>query len=99
MLRFSAIVSDLFDGPREGCAQRFRGDGATRLADGRQSLDRPFLEDGLPKLSHKQTVRQHHQIHVPRLALAAAELTGSQAQFVIPVVVIKCDCPAMGLRR
>ena len=31
-----------------------------------------FLGRALPHLCHKQTVRQHHEVQVPGLALAAA---------------------------
>ena len=63
------------------------GNSATGLADGRQPFDRPFFRAVRCQLSHQQTVRQHHQVHVPRLALAAAKLTVSHAQLLFPVAV------------
>jgi len=87
VLRFSRIIGDLFHGPGEGGAQGLRGNSPTGLADGRQPFDRPFFRTGPLELFHQQTVRQHHQVHVPRLALAAAKLTVSHAQLLLPVAV------------
>ena len=87
MLWFLRIFRDLRHGPLESSAQGLVGDGATGLADGRQPLQRPILRAGGAKLLHQETVRQHHQVHVPCLALAAAQLTVSHSQLLLAVAV------------
>ena len=64
--------SDLLDGPDEGLAQGLGADRSTGLANGRQPITSPFIRTVAAQLSHQQTVRQHHQVHVPCLALAIA---------------------------
>jgi hypothetical protein len=39
-------------------------------------------------LGHEQTVHQQHEIHVPGLAFAAAQLTVAHAQALLAVVNI-----------
>ena len=96
MLRFSRIIGDLLHGPDEGGAQGLRGNSAAGLADGRQPLDCPFFRVGLLELFHQKIVRQHHQVHVPRLALATAKLTVSHAQLLFSVAVKSfCPCPTV----
>jgi hypothetical protein len=75
------------DGFPEGVAQH----GAAGFADGRQRLGSPCPRTALAQLGHEQTMHQQHEVHVPRLALAAAQLTVTQAQMLLAV-------PMQGLR-
>ena len=84
---FFGIIGDLLHGPGEGRAQGLDSDGAASPADGRQPPERPFFRAGMLQLNHQQTVRQEHQVHVPRLALATTQLTVSHAQLLFPVAV------------
>ena len=45
----------------------------------------PGTRTALPHPYHEQTVRQHHEVHMPGLALAAAYLTVSHARMVLAV--------------
>ncbi len=65
MVRTLRKLSDLPDGPAQGCPQGFAQHRATGLADGRQPLESPLLRTVLPQLPHEQAVRQHDQVHVP----------------------------------
>ena len=62
----------LFDRPGDGFTERFSRHGSTGFADGRQHGMSPVTRTALPHPCHEQTVRQHHEIHMPGLALAAA---------------------------
>jgi len=95
VLRFFGIIGDLNDGPLEGCAQGLGVHCAAGLADGRQPLASPLLGTALPEFDHQEAVRQHHQVHVPCLALATAQLTVSHAQllFAVPMEGLGA-CPA-----
>ena len=77
------LLGGLFDGPADRVAQTFPQHGSTGFADGRQLTKSPFLRTALLELAHEQTVRQHHEVHMPGLALAAAQLTISHAQFLL----------------
>ena len=85
------IFGDLIDGPRKGRAKSLVHHSAAGFADGRQSMERPIFRTAVAELAHQQTVRQHHQVHVPGLALAVAQLTVSHAQLLLAV-------PMKGLR-
>lgn len=52
----------------------------------------------LLELAREQAVRQHHPVHVPCLALAAAKLTVSHAKLLlaIPMIGLRA-CPAMSI--
>ena len=52
---FLRIFGDLRHGPLACGAQSLVGHGATRLADGRQPIDRPILRAVVAKLSHQET--------------------------------------------
>jgi hypothetical protein len=84
---FSRMFIDLGDGPFECGSQGLVGNGAAGLADRRQPLQRPFLRTAIFELLHQERVRQHHQVHMPRLALAAAQLTRSHAQLLFAIAV------------
>ena len=62
----------LLNGPMDGLAERFSRHGSTGLADGRQHRLSPATRTALPHLGYEETVRQHHQIQVPGLALGGA---------------------------
>ena len=62
----------LFDGPMNGFTKRFSRHGSTGLADGRQHTMSPATRTALPHPGYEETVRQHHQIQVPGLALGGA---------------------------
>ena len=85
------ILGDLIDGPRKGRAKSLVHHSAAGFADGRQSMECPIFRTAVAELAHQQTVRQHHQVHVPGLALAVAQLTVSHAQLLLAV-------PMKGLR-
>src|SRR5436853_4844471 len=58
----------------------------------------PFLRTVLPQLAHQGAVRQEHEIHVPRLALATPELTIAHAQMLLPVPMEGLrSCPALAI--
>jgi hypothetical protein len=57
------------------------------LADGCQPVNSPIFRAVVSKLLHQETVSQHHQVHVPCLALAAAQLTVSHTQLLLAVAV------------
>ncbi len=78
------FLYDLVHGPTDCRAQTFAQHRSTRLADGRQLAKSPFLRTVLPKLAHEQTVRQHDEVHMPYLALAATQLTISHTKFLLP---------------
>ena len=77
--------------PRDGFPECLAQHGATGFADGRQRLGGPGTRTALAQLSHKQTMHQQHEVEMPRLALAAAQLTVAQAQVLLAV-------PMQGLR-
>ncbi len=81
----SRFLGGLFDGPADRRAQTFPQHRSTGFADCRQLTKSPFLRTALLELAHEHTVRQHHEVHVPGLALAAAQLTISHAQFLLTV--------------
>jgi len=85
------LLGGLFNGPVYRAAQAFSQHRSTGFADGHQPAMSPFLRTALLELAHEQTVRQHDEVHVPGLALATAQLTGSHAQFLLAV-------PMKGLR-
>jgi len=96
VLRFSGIFGDFGDGPLQGGAEGFVDNGAAGLADGRQPLEGPFRRAAVAELSHQETVDHQHQVHMPCLALAAAELAISHAQFLFAVTVKGFRaCPAL----
>ena len=90
-LRLPAIQCRPLNRPRDRLAQGFAQDCPTGLADGRQRLGGPCPRTALAQLSHEQTVHQQHEVEMPRLALAAAQLTVAQAQMLLAV-------PMQGLR-
>src|SRR5262249_4520982 len=52
----------------------------------------------VPHLAHQGAVRQEHEIHVPRLALATPELTIAHAQMLLPVPMERLgSCPAFAI--
>ena len=61
----------LFDRPGDGFAERFSRHGSTGFANGRQHGVSPVTRTALPHPCHEQTVRKHHEVHMPGLALAA----------------------------
>jgi hypothetical protein len=67
-----AVFLDMLDRPADRGTERLSQDRSTGFADGRQLLVRPFLRMALPQLLHQETVRYHHQVHVPGLALAVS---------------------------
>ena len=62
-----------FHDPVERRAQSLRQDRSTGLADGRQLPVCPLIRMALPQLPHQEAVRQHHEVHVPGLALAVTQ--------------------------
>jgi len=85
------ILSSSVNGPSDRLAQRLTQHRPTGFADGRQRRGRPLTRAALPQLSHEQTMHQQHEIHVPGLAFAAAQLTVAHAQEWLAV-------PMKGLR-
>jgi hypothetical protein len=63
---------NLLNNPAKGGAERLAKHRSAGFADGLQTAERPFARTVLPQLTHEKTVRQHHQVHVPGLALAVA---------------------------
>ena len=86
-MRFLRIFVNLSHGPCECSSEDFIGNGATCLTDSRQPLQSPFLRSAIFELLHQESVHQHHQVHIPGLALAAAQLTRSHAQLLCAVAV------------
>src|SRR5215210_3228562 len=88
----------LLQDPRDGFAQRLAKHGTTGLADGRQAHVSPFLRTVVPQLAHQGAVRQEHEIHMPRLALATPELTIAHAQMLLAVPMEGLgSCPALAI--
>src|SRR5664279_588519 len=87
---------DMIDDPGDGRAQGFAEHRAAGFADGRQLCRGPFLRTVLPELADEQTVRQHDQVHVPCLALAAAKLTIAHSKLLLSVPMEGLrSCPAI----
>jgi len=98
MVAASRILGHLFESPVEGGSHRLPQHGPTGFADGRQLGKRPFLCTVLLELGHEQSVRQHHQVHVPGLALAVAQLTSSHAQLLFSVSMERFRaCPTIAV--
>src|SRR6266496_5130032 len=97
-LRHTLPLLHLFDDPGNRFPQGLAEHGATGLADGHQACLSPFLRTVVPQLGHQGAVRQEHEIHVPRLALATPELTLAHAQMLLPVPMEGLgSCPAFAI--
>jgi len=97
-LRHTLPLLNLLDDPGDRFAQGLAEDRPTGLADGRQACLSPFLRTVVPQLAHQGAVRQEHEIHVPRLALATPELTIAHAQMLLPVPMEGLgSCPAFAI--
>lgn len=79
MVKVFFVFPDLLHNPAKGGAERFVEHRSAGFADGLQPTESPFVRTVLPQLAHEQAVRQHHQVHVPGLALAIAGLTVTHA--------------------
>src|SRR5882672_6796471 len=90
-LGMPAIQRCPFNRPRDGFPECFAQDSPTGFANGRQRLGGPRTRTALAQLSHAQTMHQQHEVEMPGLALAAAQLTVAQAQMLLAV-------PLPGLR-
>src|SRR5215212_4161192 len=89
---------NLLDHPGDRFTQGLAKHRTTGLADGRQAHVSPFLRTVVPQLAHQGAVRQEHEIHMPRLALATPELTRAHAQMLLPVPMEGlCSCPALAV--
>ena len=95
-VRTPDFFCDTFQGPRQCGTQGLTQDRSAGFADGRQLLVRPLIRMALPQLLHQKTVRQYHEVHVPGLALAVAQLTVPHAQLLlaIPMKGFRA-CPTM----
>jgi hypothetical protein len=99
MVSVFPIFLDLLKGPAEGGAERLVKHRSAGFADGLQTTERPFARTILPQLTHEKTVRQHHQVHVPGLALAVAKLTISHPKLLLTVPMIGFRArPAISIR-
>ncbi len=95
-VRLPAIQRCAFNHPRDRFPERFAQDRATGFANGRQRLRRPRTRTTLAQLGYQQTVHQQHEVEMPRLALAAAQLTVAQAQMLLAVPMQGFRaCPAL----
>ena len=89
--RLPTIERRPFNRPGDRFPQRVAQHGAAGFADGRQRFRSPCARTALAQLGHEQTMHQQHEVEMPRLALAAAQLTVAQAQMLLAV-------PMQGLR-
>jgi len=97
-LRLPAIQCRPLNRPRERFPQRFTQDCPTGFANGRQRLVSPRTHTALAQLGYQQTVHQQHEVEMPRLALAAAQLTVAQAQMLLTVPMQGLrPCPALSI--
>src|SRR5262249_50750085 len=81
--------------PRDRFPKSLAQHGATGFADGRQRRGSPRTRTALVQLGHEQTMHQQHEVAMPRLALAAAQLTVAQAQMLLAVPMQSLRaCPA-----
>ena len=99
MVSVFSVFPGLLDDPGEGGAERLVQHRSAGFADGLQPTESPITRTVLPQLTHEQAVRQHHQVHVPGLALAVAKLTVSHAKLLLTVPMIGLRaCPTMPIR-
>ena len=93
-----AIERRSFNRPGNRFPQGVAQHGAAGFADGRQRLRGPGTRTALPQLGHEQTMHQQHEVEMPRLALAAAQLTVAQAQMLLAVPMQSLRaCPALSV--
>src|SRR5712691_2347889 len=97
-VRLPTIECCSFNRPRDRFPQRFAQYCPTGFANGHQRLGGPRTRTALAQLGHEQTMHQQHEIEMPRLALAAAQLTVTQAQMLLAVPMQGFrPCPALSV--